>query len=216
MSNNYDIVNDASKFLKLSSDPTLRRERNLQRFLSTLKNKYFFTKEQCDIIYVRESQPARIYGNPKKHTLKSAADILTFRPIVSSIGTYNYNLAKFLTDMLDPVVPTEYCAKESFSFCKEIQKLSSSNKFMNSYDVFSQKKLIPLKEIIDRAINLIFDQYPDLKIARHELKKLFEFATSGTLLIFDGSYYDQTDDDAIGSPLGFVLDNLFMGSHEKR
>ena len=171
-SNKYDIVNDASKFLKLSSDPTLRREGNLQRFLSTLKNKYFFTKEQCDNIYAFDSQPARIHSTPKKHTLKSSADILTFRPIVSSIGTYNYNLTKFLTDMLDPVIPTEYYAKDSFSFCKEIQEVSSL--FMISYDVFSQKKLIRLKEIIDRAINLIFDQYPDLKITRQELKKLFQ------------------------------------------
>ena len=171
-SNKYDIVNDASKFLKLSSDPTLRREGNLQRFLSTLKNKYFFTKEQCDNIYAFDSQPARIHSIPKKHTLKSSADILTFRPIVSSIGTYNYNLTKFLTDMLDPVIPTEYYAKDSFSFCKEIQEVSSL--FMILYDVFSQKKLIRLKEIIDRAINLIFDQYPDLKITRQELKKLFQ------------------------------------------
>ena len=172
MSNKYDIVNDASKFLKLSSDPTLRREGNLQRFLSTLKNKYFFTKEQCDNIYAFDSQPARIHSIPKKHTLKSSADILTFRPIVSSIGTYNYNLTKFLTDMLGPVIPTEYYAKDSFSFCKEIQEVSSL--FMILYDVFSQKKLIRLKEIIDRAINLIFDQYPDLKITRQELKKLFQ------------------------------------------
>ena len=171
-SSKYDIVNDASKFLKLSSDPTLRREGNLQRFLSTLKNKYFFTKEQCDNIYAFDSQPARIHSIPKKHTLKSSADILTFRPIVSSIGTYNYNLTKFLTDMLDPVIPTEYYAKDSFSFCKEIQEVSSL--FMILYDVFSQKKLIRLKEIIDRAINLIFDQYPDLKITRQELKKLFQ------------------------------------------
>ena len=172
MSNKYDIVNDASKFLKLSSDPTLRREGNLQRFLSTLKNKYFFTKEQCDHIYAFDSQPARIHSIPKKHTLKSSADILTFRPIVSSIGTYNYILTKFLTDMLGPVIPTEYYAKDSFSFCKEIQEVSSL--FMILYDVFSQKKLIRLKEIIDRAINLIFDQYPDLKITRQELKKLFQ------------------------------------------
>ena len=172
MSNKYDIVNDASKFLKLSSDPTLRREGNLQRFLSTLKNKYFFTKEQCDNIYAFDSQPARIHSIPKKHTLKSSADILTFRPIVSSIGTYHYNLTKFLTDMLGPVIPTEYYAKDSFSFCKEIQEVSSL--FMILYDVFSQKKLIRLKEIIDRAINLIFDQYPDLKITRQELKKLFQ------------------------------------------
>ena len=123
MSNKYDIVNDASKFLKLSSDPTLRREGNLQRFLSTLKNKYFFTKEQCDNIYAFDSQPARIHSIPKKHTLKSSADILTFRPIVSSIGTYNYNLAKFLTDMLDPVIPTEYCARKiHFHFARTYKR----------------------------------------------------------------------------------------------
>ena len=50
MSKMYDIVNDASKFLKFSSDPTLRREGKLQRFLSILKNKDFFTKEQHDNI----------------------------------------------------------------------------------------------------------------------------------------------------------------------
>ena len=83
----YDIVNDASKFLKLSSDPTLRREGKLQRFLRTLKNKDFFTKEQYDNIYPCGSQPARIYGTPKTHKLKSPTDTLTFRPIVSSIGT---------------------------------------------------------------------------------------------------------------------------------
>ena len=46
----YDIVEDASKFLKLSSDSKLFREGKLQRFLRTLKNKDFFTKEQYDTI----------------------------------------------------------------------------------------------------------------------------------------------------------------------
>ena len=57
----YDIVNDASKLLKLSSDPTLRREEKLQRFLRTLKNKDFFTKEQYDNTYLCGSQPARTW-----------------------------------------------------------------------------------------------------------------------------------------------------------
>ena len=118
--------------------------------------------------------------------------------------------------MLDPVIPTEYCAKDSFSFCKEVQEVSSSNKFMISYDVCSLFTSIPLKETIDIAVNLIFDKYPDLKITRQELKKLFEFATSGTHFLFDGSYYDQIDGVAMGSPLGPVLANLFMGFHEKR
>ena len=63
---------------------------------------------------------------------------------------------------------------------------------------------------------LIFDKYPNLKIARQELKKLFELATSRTHFLFVGSYYDQIDGVAIGSPLGSVLANLFMGFHEKR
>ena len=71
-------------------------------------------------IYSCSSQPARIYGTPKTHRLKFPTDTLTFRHIVSSIGTYNHNLGKFLTDMLDPVIPIEYCAKDVFSFCKEV------------------------------------------------------------------------------------------------
>ena len=108
------------------------------------------------------------------------------------------------------------CEKDLFSFCKEVQEVSSSNKFMILYDVCRLFTSIPLKETIDIAVNLIFDKYPDLKITRQELKKSFEFATSGTHFLFDGSYYDQIDGVAMGSPLGPVLANLFMGFHEKR
>ena len=51
MSRMYDIVNDASKVLKLLSDPTLRKEGKLQRFLRTLKNKEIFTTDQYDHIH---------------------------------------------------------------------------------------------------------------------------------------------------------------------
>ena len=113
--------------------------------------------------------------------------------------------------MLDPLIPTEYCAKDSFSFCKEVQEVSSSNKFTISYEVCSLFTSIPLKKTIDVAVNLIFDKYPDLKITRQKLKKLFEFATSGTHFLFDGSYYDQIDGVAMGSPLGPVLAKPIYG-----
>ena len=87
---------------------------------------------------------------------------------------------------------------------------------MISYDVCSQFTRILIKETIDIAVNLIFDKYPDLKITRQKLKKLFEFATSGTHFLFDGSYYDQIDGVAMGCPVGPVFANLFMGFHEKR
>ena len=148
MSKIYDIVNDELKFWKLSSDPTLRREGKLLRFLRILKNKDFFTKERYDDIYQCGSQPARTYGTSKTHKLKSPTDTLTICLIVSSIVTYNYNLAKFLTVMLDLMIPTEYYAKNSLSFCKEVQQVSSSNKFMISNYVCSLFTSIPLKETI--------------------------------------------------------------------
>ena len=92
MSSMFEIVNDTSKFLKLRSDHAICRENKLQRFLLTLKNKDFFTKDVSDNIYPCRSKPARIYGNPKTHKLIPKTDELTFRPIGSSKGTYNYSI----------------------------------------------------------------------------------------------------------------------------
>ena len=104
-----------------------------------------------------------------RHKLKSESDKLTFRPIVSSIGAYNYKLAKFLTSMLDPVIPIDHWTKDSFSFCKEIKKVSSTNKFLIYYDICSLFTSIPLNETIDLAVKLIFDNNPNIKITKKVL-----------------------------------------------
>ena len=184
----YVIINDTSKFKKLSSDPTILREGQLQRFLRTLKNKGFFTDESYDKIYPSGSKPASIYGLPKIHKLNINKDNLSLRPIISSIGTYNYNLSKFLTNLLAPVIPTTNCTKDSFTFCEEIKKVRATNKFLISYDVCSLFTSIPLKETIDIAVNLLFEHKPGFKITKNELKKLFNSATSGTHFLFDVSF----------------------------
>ena len=213
MSSIFEIVNDVSKFLKLRSDPTICRENQLQRFLPSLKNKDFFTKDVYDNIYPCGSKPAKIYGNPKTHKLKSKTDKLKFRPIVSSIGTYNYKLEKFLGEQLNPIIPSQHSATDSFSICKETQELSAFNKFTISYDVCNLFTNIPLKEMIKLAVNLIFEKRPQIRIKRIQLTKLFEFVTSGTHFLFNGNYYGQMNGVAMGSPLGPVLANLFMGYH---
>ena len=111
-----------SKCLKVPSNRTTGRLGKVQRFLHTLNKKDFFSKEQYENIYPSGSQPATLYISPKTQKLKPGSDKLTFRPIVSFIGAYNYFLSKFLTNMLDPVIPKDHCTKDSFSFCKEIKK----------------------------------------------------------------------------------------------
>ena len=78
-------------------------------------------------MYPCGSKPATIYGNPKTHKLKSKTDKLTFCPIVSSIGTYNYKVAKFLGELLNPIIPSQHWATDSFTFGKEIQELHLIN-----------------------------------------------------------------------------------------
>ena len=73
---------------------------------------------------------------------------------------------------------------------------------------------IPLQETTDIAINVIFNHNPNLNITRQKLKKLFTFATSQTHFIFSIQFYNQIDGVAMGSPLGSVLANIFMGFQE--
>ena len=115
----------------------------------------------------------------------SASDSFTkLRSIVSSIGTFNYNLACFLCDLLSPLVPNDYSCKDTFFF-SQMKNANLSKKILVSYDVTSLFTNIPLQETIDIAINLIFNHNRNLNITRKELKKLFLFATSQTRFIFN-------------------------------
>ena len=96
-----------------------------------------------------------------------------------------------------------------------ISQLDTHEKFLVSFDVASLFTNIPLNETIDIAVNLICTNEPDLKITPDELRKLFHFATSQSHFTFKGGIYDQVDGVAMGSPLGPVLANVFMGYHER-
>ena len=167
-------------------------------------------------MYPSGSAPARIYGTPRKHKFSSSDSFPKFRPIASSIGTFNYNLARFLCDLLSPLVPNDYSRKDTFSFVSQIKNANLSKKFLVSYDVTSLFANIPLQETTDIARNLIFNHNPNLNITRKELKKLFLFAASLTHFIFNSKFYNQIDGVAMGSPLAPVLANIFMGFYESR
>ena len=58
------------------------------------------------------------------HKVKIKLEHPPFRPVVYSIGTYNYSLAKFLGDLLKTPIPAEHCVNDSFSFVKEMNKVA--------------------------------------------------------------------------------------------
>ena len=150
------------------------------------------------------------------HKFSSSDSFPKLRPIVSSIGTFNYNFSRFLCDFLLPLVPNDYSCKDTFSFVSQIKNANLSKKFLVSYDVTSLFTNILLQGTIDIAINLIFNHNPNLNITRKELNKLLLFATSKTHFNFNSKFYNQIDGVAMGSPLAPVLANIFMGFHESK
>ena len=94
----------------------MNREASLQRFLRKLKQKNFFNENEYDKLHSSGSAPARIYAPPKVHKVSSIDTFPKLHPIVSSIETFNYNLVRFLCDILSPLVPNDYSCKDAFSF----------------------------------------------------------------------------------------------------
>ena len=119
-----------------------------------------FTKDIYNKIYPTGSQPSRLYGLPKLHKTENSSKVSPFRPIVSSIGSFNYNLAKYLCDILTPLIPAEHTTKDTFAFVKDVQQVSASGKFLVSYDVCSMFN-IPLNETITMAVDTILESAPE-------------------------------------------------------
>ena len=139
-----DIISESRKFKELANDLTICREGKLQRFLRDLKNNGKIDKDVYSQIYPTGSQPGRIYGLPKMHKSQSSNVVPPFRPIVSSLNTYNSHLAKFLCNLLQPHLPSTYTVSDSFSFGQELHTIDVSNKYLVSFDVVSLFTNVPL------------------------------------------------------------------------
>ena len=167
-------------------------------------------------MYPSGSAPAHVSGTPKMHKFSSSDSSPKFRSIASSIGTFNYNLARFLCDLISLLLPNDNSCKSTFSLFSQTKNVNLSKKFLVLYNITSLFTNISPQETIDIAINLIFNHNPNLNISRKELKKLFLFATSQTHFIFNSKFSNQIDGGAVGSPLAPVLANIFMRFHESK
>ena len=154
------------------------------------------------------SRLAHLYGLPKTHKKE-----LAMRPILSATQTYNYALAKWLDDKLKPLVTNQYMISNTFEFVNEVHELVINNgDILVSYDVSSLFTNVPLEETIqlltDKAfINNWFNETYHLNLNKLDLVDLLRAATKDQLFTFNGQ--------PMGSPLGPLLANAFMGSTEE-
>ena len=110
-----ETINKTEKSKRLKENPTLHG------FLRKFKDKNL-SNENMYKIWSCGIKLTAIYSlSPKARKMLLDFDEFFLWPIISFIGSYNYNLAKFLTKLLGPFIPKEHCDKDSISFCEEIQ-----------------------------------------------------------------------------------------------
>ena len=216
------ILQDESKFVRLGPcqdfDRTLKIEQNLQCYLKQLVDSKEIVEETYAQLRPVGSARPRLYGLPKTH--KPGVPL---RPILSMTSSPQYAISQWLSNMLKPVVKYygKYCVKDSFTFSDLVKtsRLSPSG-FMCSFDVVSLFTNVPLEEVIEICANSIYhndniDTEPT-SLSEKSFRDLLRMVTSGVEFSFDDIMYRQIDGVAMGSPLGPILANIFVGFYEDK
>ena len=143
------------------------------------------------------------------------------RPIVSSIGSVSYGVAKELSRIIKPLVgSTEHHVNNSKEFIEEIKKIKlEEGESITSYDVSALFTSVPITSALD-IINNKLQQDADLhnrtNMTTANIIELLDFCLNNTYFTFQGVFYQQTKGAAMGSPVSPIVANIFMEAFESR
>ncbi|PFX13326.1 hypothetical protein AWC38_SpisGene22596 [Stylophora pistillata] len=218
-------IKDTTKFTPINTErpktrgrppkhyhPLLQKEKQLESVVRKI-----LPKPIADTVCRKGSRLAHLYGLPKTHKQQ-----LSMRPILSSTGTYNFALAKWLEEKLKPLSLNQHTICDIFSFAEVIRETPlNPNDILVSYDVCALFTNVPLDETIEiiaeKAFkNNWFNETHGLNLTKTGLTELLRIATKDQLFQFDGQLYEQVDGVAMGSPLGPLMANVFLCSIEEQ
>ena len=205
-----NILADETKFRRIRKNPVddIKREANkvIERInalsgavkLSIIKGDY---------------EPGYIYGNVKTH--KNGNPL---RPIISQIPTPTYHFAKRLNSLLAPYIPSKYRVQSSTDFLSIVRRTTPCG-VIASLDVESLFTNVPVQQTIDMICDRVYrdDTTPNLGIPEDALRDLLRLCTmQAPFNTHRGQMFNQIDGVAMGSPLGVLFADFYMGTIEER
>ena len=139
-----------------------------------------------------------------------------FHPILPTIGTPTYKIARWLVPILSPLTSNEFLVNDSFSFADKVSSFCPDH-FMASLGVESLFTNIPLNEVINICIDDLFcDTNTIHNLDRNDMRELWTLTAYESTFIFDQVMYRQIDGVAMGAPLCLILANAFLCHFEKQ
>ncbi|XP_076045862.1 uncharacterized protein LOC143028109 [Oratosquilla oratoria] len=193
------ILEDPSKFRRITRNTVESLKRKVNQVLDTVN-------AVTDKTHIRKLTGDHKAGNP-------------LRPIISQIPTPTYRIAKYLNEILTPYTPSAYSllsSEDSLDILKGTPAPERSN--IASLDAESLYTNINVDRTIDFIIQRVYhnDNIPTLDIPEHALRSLLQLCTKEVPFRSPRRHmYVQTDGVAMGSPLGVLFANFFMGTIEE-
>ena len=203
------ILNDTTKFKSIGPaskfDFTASIESAFQRRLKRLLDDKAISLKVYEAIRPTGSQRPLLYGLPKTHKPG-----IPLRPILSMINSPQHPLAKWCTELLQPVLVkfSKHTVTDSFEFATLIRESRppSTGCFMCSYDVKSLFTNVPLRETLNICVEQLYNtEIKPPSIPQEVCLELLEKATTNVQVSFNSTMFTQIDGVAMGSPLGPIL-----------
>ena len=214
----FDINTD--DLIQCKSAPWFKKEESIKYYIRTYLDAIVCDSKQ---LMPTGSGPGRLYGKAKVH--KAGCPL---RPVNSMLGTAEYNLAKWLDDIIKLHIPNDYTVRSTKNFVDRFKDFQiGDHDFCVSFDVESLFTNVPLSEVINDISDYLFDKHDhyfrpagplkknQLRMSKRTLKKLLHLCTEG-MFLYNGQLYKQIDGVAMGSPLGPTLANWYLGTIEKK
>ena len=196
-----DLLQDTSTYGTIKGDPTSKLKNRLISILKKIKAETGMQDNIYKKMYPTGASPPKFYGLPKIHKKN-----IPLRPIVSSIGSVSYGVAKELSKIIKPLMGCSiHHVHNSTQFAEEIKKTKiQQGECITSYDVTALFTSIPVPSTLD-IIRSTLEQDAELSnrtsMSADNIIELLSFCLNNTYFVFQEEFYEQTRGAAMGSPI---------------
>ncbi|CAD6218317.1 GSCOCG00012914001-RA-CDS, partial [Cotesia congregata] len=204
----YKLLEDKDTYLQLNKDPTSKYERMANDLVAKLKTNSIISEDLEKEFKNYNSVSPKLYGLRKTHKPGCV-----MRPVVSSIKSPCYKIARFLHQILSTSLSSRFVfsIKNSFEFVKFTKEVRLPKDYvLVSLDVVVLFTNIP-KQLVKDIINEDWHELSGLiKIPKDILLEIIQFCFDSSYLQFNGACYQQLDGSSMGNPASPILANIVM------
>ena len=183
--------------------------------LNRWKNNNYIDEKEHKKTYITSANLSRAYALPKTH---KKTKHLTYRIIVSSVGSPLHNFAKYLLNILkNGLEDHPYTIKNSNEFVEKIREIDiPEDHVLMSLDVTSLFTNIPNELVLKGVESRWHLIQPHTTIPWNEMKLALNLILTSTFFTFDGQLYHQFEGSPMGNPLSPFFSEVVMRDLENK